>query len=373
MSVHRRFVSFALVTILLTATSAASAPLFQGLGVVNDGTSYADSVSGDGLTVGGHGTGGVFRWTAAGGKQLVSTPTSFHFNEANALSHDGSVVVGWADDETFGVGAYVPTVQRIGGPVESLWSLMRPDSDRSFAAATDVSADGSIVLGHGYSTTRGRSESFFYDQTHGLRYISDLSGDTRAMIARAMSSDGSVVTGYLVVNQVAEAMTYDATRGVRRLGMLDGRTDGSRALGISADGSTVVGWSESNIGQQAFLYREGAGMIGLGRLPAPFPTTSEATAVSADGRIVVGRSSTEAFIYDRVNGMRSLSQYLGSLGLDLGGWQLDIATAVSDDGMTIVGRGLNPDGNDEGWIAIIPEPSVALLVALGLGILSVKR
>lgn len=355
---------------LVSAPIAFSAPLFQGLGVVgSNGSSYADSVSGDGLTVGGHGTGGVFRWTEAGGKQFVSTPANFFFNEATALSQDGSVVVGWADDER--IGAFPPTIQRIGNPVETLWSLMRPDTARTtIGGATGVSADGSIVLGYGYSTTRARMESFLYDEANGLRYISDLTGDTRPMIGRAISSDGSIVAGFVGNGQITEAMTYDATHGIRGLGGLDGRTGDSRAMGISADGSTVVGWAESNRGQQAFLYRADVGMIGLGMLPSRFPSTSEATDVSGDGRIVVGRSETQAFIYDPENGMRSLRDYLVSLGLNLTGWSLDIATSISDDGRTIVGRGLNPLGRDEAWVAIIPEPSTTALLGLGLGLLS---
>jgi hypothetical protein len=39
------------------------------------------------------------------------------------------------------------------------------------------------------------------------------------------------------------------------------------------------------------------------------------------------------------------------------GWQLTSATAVSADGRTIVGSGYNPDGWTETWIATIPEPA----------------
>src|SRR5690606_36480711 len=110
-----------------------------------------------------------------------------------------------------------------------------------------------------------------------------------------------------------------------------------------------------------------------GMLPSRWPTTSEATDVSGDGRIIVGRSETQAFIYDPVNGMRPLRDYLIGLGLDLSGWWLDTATAISDDGLTIVGRGLKPSGQDEGWVAIIPEPSTALLVLLGIGMLAWQK
>ncbi len=48
------------------------------------------------------------------------------------------------------------------------------------------------------------------------------------------------------------------------------------------------------------------------------------------------------------------------LGLDLTGWQLDTATGISADGMTIVGHGNNPNGFTEAWIATIPESRHAL-------------
>lgn len=358
--------SLALVAAPAEIVVAAS---FHGLGVIGNGSSYGDSVSGDGRVVGGHGTGGVFRWSEAGGKQFVETPSDYYFNLAAGLSYDGGTVVGWADDES--KTEWTPAFQRIGSPVVSLREFMRPDTEDS-VAATDVTADGQTILGWGYSTTR-QSESFFYDDVHGLRYISDLTGDTRPMLAQAISADGSVVTGYIVTElaswpyEIVEAFLYDAEHGIRGLGGLDGMPAGSWAKDISADGSTVVGWAESASGQQAFLYQDDIGMKALGMLPSRWPTTSEATAVSGDGSIVVGRSETQAFIYDAVNGMRPLRDYLMDLGLDLSGWWLDSATAISDDGLTIVGRGLNPSGDDEGWVVVIPEPSTAVLLLIGIG------
>jgi hypothetical protein len=43
------------------------------------------------------------------------------------------------------------------------------------------------------------------------------------------------------------------------------------------------------------------------------------------------------------------------LGLELGDWKLLEATGVSADGRTIVGWGTNPNGDTEGWIAVIPR------------------
>jgi len=64
---------------------------------------------------------------------------------------------------------------------------------------------------------------------------------------------------------------------------------------------------------------------------------------------------------------------INDFGLDLTGWTLVRAMGISDDGLTIVGQGLNPSGQTEAWIAIIPEPSTALLFAFGLAILASSK
>ena len=51
-------------------------------------------------------------------------------------------------------------------------------------------------------------------------------------------------------------------------------------------------------------------------------------------------------------------------GLDLSGWRLSAANAISADGLTIVGAGFNPLGQIEAWLAHIPEPSTLWLLAL---------
>ena len=70
--------------------------------------------------------------------------------------------------------------------------------------------------------------------------------------------------------------------------------------------------------------------------------------------------------------MRPLQVILTSLGIDLTGWWLSNATGVSADGLTIAGRGTH-NGALEGWIAVIPEPSTALLMGLGLVVLGARR
>jgi len=80
---------------------------------------------------------------------------------------------------------------------------------------------------------------------------------------------------------------------------------------------------------------------------------SRADAVSADGSVIVGQGETaaglEAMIWDSVHGMRSLQTVLlTDYGLDLTGWQLQMAKGVSHNGRVIAGYGLH-NGVTEGF------------------------
>ncbi len=151
------------------------------------------------------------------------------------------------------------------------------------------------------------------------------------------------------------------------LGDLPGGGFVSRAFGVSADGSIVVGTGGSDLGSlgiEAFIWTIEGGMVGLGSLPSFIPR-SEASSVSADGSVVVGTSVSEfggfaTFIWDATNGMQNLKEVLETQhGLNLTGWRLSFATAISDDGLTIVGWGRNPEGNTEAWRATLPPPCPA--------------
>ena len=42
-------------------------------------------------------------------------------------------------------------------------------------------------------------------------------------------------------------------------------------------------------------------------------------------------------------------------GVDLTGWSLSSAHAMSPDGAAIVGEGVNPDGKIEAWLAVLGD------------------
>jgi uncharacterized membrane protein len=100
-----------------------------------------------------------------------------------------------------------------------------------------------------------------------------------------------------------------------------------------------------------------AGIFADARLLRPdgffFPTQSFALAVSEDGNTIVGNSGigngggiVDAFIWTPASGMVFLSDYVATLGIAIpDGFTLYSANAISADGLTIAGQGVDPTGS----------------------------
>ncbi len=211
--------------------------------------------------------------------------------------------------------------------------------------------------------------------------LGDLPGggtDTRAF---ALSGDGAIVVGYGTSDLGREAFRWDS--GVLAgLGDLSGGVFQSEAMGISQDGSTIVGYGTSDFGRQAIRWRNGVMEV----LADDFPTGSGGTiarAASGDGSTIVGSDDGAPFIWSEDLGMRDLRVVLTALGVDVSaleqqGLFFGDAIDVSSDGKTILGQGWRSRAFEPIqsviWLAVIPEPSTALLIAIGLiGLSAVRR
>jgi len=243
-----------------------------------------------------------FRWTAAGGFQALPMPEGARQSSANAISWDGSTIVGYMD------------------------------SADGFQAFRWSQADGTQGLG------------FFPD---GL--------ESRAL---AVNLDGSVIVGFGHHADGIRAFRWTAQDGLQNLGVTQGASK-SWATGVSSDGSVVVGVVEfaDTKTARAFRWTAQGGMVEL----TPMANTRSwlASAVSGDGGVIVGQRfgedrTVEAFVWDATNGMRSVKAVLEAANVTVGDWRLDIAMGVSADGKTIVGAGVNPDGKGEAWRAVLP-------------------
>jgi len=118
------------------------------------------------------------------------------------------------------------------------------------------------------------------------------------------------------------------------LGDLPGGSFRSDGRGVSADGLVVVGRSTNADYNEAFLWTASSGMVGLGVLPGGSTQGSLAYATSADGSVVVGISTSvkgsEAFRWTESGGMMGLG-FLPGLNF------LSEAHDVSADGSVVVG------------------------------------
>ena len=170
--------------------------------------------------------------------------------------------------------------------------------------------------------------------------------------AYALSSDGSVIVG----TSNGKAFVWSSETGMEELGRLSNHERiEDVACATSSDGSIIAGGAVSNISSpklEAFIFAEGE-MQPLGDfLGGEF--YSIVYSLSADGQIAVGEGTTEqgleAFVWDNDNRMRHLATVLREEGMDLDGWILRRAVAISADGSTIVGAG-EKDGTEQGWIA----------------------
>ena len=138
----------------------------------------------------------------------------------------------------------------------------------------------------------------------------------------------------------------------------------SEATAVSADGLVVVGrgasprlpeittipvFGDPSLMTEAFRWTESSGLVGLGIRPGG--DFSIANDVSADGSVIVGfgsgNSRHSALVWTAANGWENIADLLSQSGIDLDGWTLEEATGISANGSIVVGFGINPAGNTE--------------------------
>jgi probable HAF family extracellular repeat protein len=380
---HRLFSWICAAFLIGLSQPALAEPTFQGIGDL-PGSGYfsiARAVSADGAIVVGQSQAAAgteaFRWTIATGMLSIGDlPGGLHYSYATGISDDGTTIVGHSSGSSAAGGAFRWT--SAGGMVE----LTRV-AGSSGTGASGVSADGSTVVGHASYPLYSRA--LMWPDGGGLVELGYLPAHTDTSRAEDVSADGSTAVGY----SFAWGFTWTSGGGMVSIGGIPGGTGGSDARAISADGSTIVG-SGGTLDMYGFeetyaIRRTSAeGVVPLGSIPGG-DYESEANAVSADSSTIVGLvhapGGPQAFVWDAANGMRLLSVVLTDLGLDLTGWKLRDAYGVSADGRVIVGKGINPNGDTEGWVADLGDAQqvpalgpVALAILAGLlGAVGVRR
>lgn len=331
---------------LHAATIASLGPVDETLSTPQGQMDALPSISGDGSTVAFTSGRRGFTWTAATGRVPLGGVSD---SSPAALSYDGSVVVGQtADSMTWQPTRWVnntPSTLYISG---------------SMGFVTDVSADGSAVVGHSF---KWKDNSVWNLSVSNFSRVRGISDDGRIIVGTA-GSRACLWQDWTVTD--LGSLTTDAKAS-------------SVGTGISPDGKVAFGYSTSNtLYREAFRWTAEEGMVGLGAAPG-WGTAYDSTwmhASNADGSVIVGTayhltspSSTRAVIWDAEHGIRFLDDVLTTdYGMALKGWTLARASGISEDGLTIVGYGGSPQGTKEGWIVTIPEPASLLLLFAGLAL-----
>ncbi|RXV73790.1 calcium-binding protein [Burkholderia stabilis] len=360
------------------------------LGGPRNGHNYGSTVSADGKTIAGFyqsddapSNVAAFSWSAATGWQQLAAPANTNDSSVQAVSADGRVSVGSISAREIDGSNLDRWAVRWpgGGRAQNLF----PDSTRMTGTAEVTNRDGSIVGGSFYSAASGNAK-FLWDQRSGFRVLT--TGDFAGQFL-AMNQAGDAAAGFVGnVDGVygSRAFVWTERAGIRLLPTNDAsETKWDMGWGVTADGQTVVG----SIATGKILATPGSSMIGtvavrwtnggtivqrLGTLDGD--NYSSASAVSADGRVVIGSSGNSrnfaerAFVWTPESGMHSLDALLRSAGVPVGTLSVTGLIGLSPDGQTITGQGYredDPEGRPQFWQVHIDAATLRALPSAAPG------
>jgi uncharacterized membrane protein len=365
----------------------------------------------------------------ANGKRSIETPpyeNYFGGDQVTDVAPHGSAVFIRSNsnpqqigEQTFG--QYSDTGQQIwtpdGGFVpldDGVYPRVFAGDRNTYVGKMRVTSDSIYAVDHAfrYTPSGGYTDLGWIRPTHAPTNIRETLSE-----ATGVSTDGQVVVGtntataeYPGITNVwppnhrvpdpdgFEAFRWTPDGGMEPLGFLPG-TDNSSANGVSGDGKVIFGQSstaDAALTSTGYRWTEATGMTAI----APLRDRQSAimNAANFDGSVLVGTSAyqiarvslldnfddlnfpiNDAVIWDAVHGLRELKAVLESdYGIDVGDFLLTSATDISDDGRTIIGNGINPQGQAEGWIVhldpvAVPEPATLALIAIGASAALVYR
>lgn len=364
-----------MVSLLSVATVCAGAHSAMGAGIVGVGTlggtmSEAWGVSADGTVVTGSSVIGsdtrAYRWTSGGGMTNLGVLPSMTYSRGIAISADGTTITGVTGDSSV-----TASFRHVGGVMTDIGVL--PGASNMYA--TGVNGNGNVIVGNADSFST--QQAYRWVNGSGVSDLGFMAGGSYARAA-AVTANGQTIVGHGDATGTgfsARAFSWTSGGGFVNLGALPAASPESYATAVSDDGASIVGYSRHSSGAIHAVRYAGGSVIDLHTLAGY--TNSFARDASLGGSTIVGGASggspsQAAWLWTNAQGMVNLNTYLPSIGIDLTGWYLNVATGVSADGLTIVGNGTH-NGLAEGWVVTIPVPSSAAGLAGAMFIVGRRR
>ena len=363
-----------MVPVLAMATAVCSAQSFNLLDDLQPGLtagSQALGISGNGTVVFGSGSLEEFvnnsveirkpavAWSGSDIRQI----TAFSNNDsevdarATAASFDGSTIVGWgtclSDDEC-------PFIS-INNVTQVFSDWGRNGIDRVRADA--VSDDGSTIVGrNGWAFKRkdGIIELFDGGAGYGLASANGVAGDGNIFVGSTGETAGPEF-GERPYIRAGDTLTF--------LSSLRGD-----AIAVTSDGSTVVGYLviEPFAKHRAFKWTNETGAILLDDTATNPIAIESAWDVSDDGAVIIGGASdrtaaiADGFVWTEATGRRLMRSVLEQdLGVDTSQWLYVVPTGISADGRVIAGTAWSHTFQPTAWRAELSAQPVAWATAAG--------
>ncbi|HUD42435.1 MAG TPA: hypothetical protein VMR06_10630 [Dokdonella sp.] len=282
----------------------------------------------------------AWRWTPARGAEILTG-----FSDTNGMSGWGQPLAGATTDgdgNTVAAVAYSNS-NLVGPTVIGPFPGGGPGFDGHASTAYDVSDTG-VAVGLAYDATNNPI-AFRWSAAEGMTRL-PVNRPANYSRANAISADGSTIVGWN--DQDNGGRTGVIWRGDQVIDLTYNGEGVGEALATNSDGSVVVGTSVmTELGSEAWRWTAATGVQPIGFIG--FMGTAFGFGVSDDGNVVVGASGfgwdRSAVIWTPETGMQLLSDYAAAQGAEIpAGWTLMTASAVSADGKTIAGWGMNDVG-----------------------------
>jgi probable HAF family extracellular repeat protein len=297
------------------------------------------------------------------GNGITLLPTGVANADGTALgiSADGKIKVGTAQGGTGGSAAYWDMNNQ-------LHSLPKGAGDDATVSALAISPTGSTIAGYVQFTTQFGSAFEAVLWTPGGTGLTRLGMPSgfESTVASAISDDAAFVAGHAIkVDRSVQPPVFQMRavqqapgQPIHTLPTLGGNVD-TFSYGVSELGSYTVGESGtnavlwSNLGVE--LFPGGGESIAYAvRLNPSSPGGGVGRAVGA--RTLFGENQKAvmwSLVPPRDEGpIKDILQFIYKKSI--GTWELTAGYALSQNGYLVGGEGINPNGQTEGWIAVLP-------------------